>query len=75
MTMTTFLLDCLVLSAFGFVAVLVVIVGYLLIDWAFRKVELQGQVQSGNVAAGIMSAGIIVGLCIVVGCVAVGVLH
>jgi len=57
--------DALVLVLFGFLAAGVMILGTLGFDWAWRKVDIQAEVQKGNVAAAIVMASVIIGMSVV----------
>lgn len=58
-----FLSDLVAVTLFGFVLCLMVGFGCKFIDWAWRKLDLEEQVQKGNVAAGIVMASVVIGLC------------
>lgn len=53
--------------AFGIVAILLIIVGYLAFDKLTPKLDFDELLNKGNVALGIVVASFILGLCYVVG--------
>lgn len=54
--------DLLSVVLFGIVGILLVAFGLIVIDYLWKKLNLQEQVERGNVAAGIVKAACILGL-------------
>ena len=61
-----FLADILVTVAFGFIAIVLLIIGYRLFDWMTPGLPFDATLKSGNVAAAIVIASFILGLCYVI---------
>ena len=69
-----FLGDLVATVAFGIVAILLIIVGYVAFDKLTPKLDFNDLVSKGNVAMGIVIGSFILGLCFVVGRVVSAVL-
>jgi len=62
-----FLTDLVSTVAFGIVAILLIIVGYIAFDKLTPKLDFDDLLNKGNVALGLVIASFILGLCYVVG--------
>jgi uncharacterized membrane protein YjfL (UPF0719 family) len=69
------MMDVLAGVVFTAVAIVMMGLGYLFIDWVLRKVDLQAGVEKDNKAAAIVSAAIFLGIAGVVATVFNGVLR
>ena len=69
-----FLGDLVATVAFGIVAILLIIVGYVAFDKLTPRLDFNDLVSKGNVAMGIVIGSFILGLCFVVGRVVSAVL-
>jgi uncharacterized membrane protein YjfL (UPF0719 family) len=61
-----FATDLVVTLAFGILAILLIIVGYITFDKLTPKLDFNDLISKGNVSMGIVVAGFILGLCYVV---------
>jgi len=62
-----FLTDLLATVAFGIVAILLIIVGYVAFDKLTPKLDFNDLLNKGNLALGLVVSSFILGLCYVVG--------
>jgi len=62
-----FLTDLLATVAFGIVAILLIIVGYIAFDKLTPKLDFDDLINKGNLALGLVVSSFILGLCYVVG--------
>jgi len=62
-----FLTDLLATVAFGIVAILLIIVGYVAFDKLTPKLDFNDLINKGNLALGLVVSSFILGLCYVVG--------
>lgn len=69
-----FLTDLVSTAAFGIVAILLIIVGYIAFDKLTPKLDFNDLLSKGNVALGIVVGSFILGLCYVVGRVVAAIL-
>ena len=69
-----FFVDLLATVAFGIVAILLIIVGYIAFDKLTPKLDFDDLLNKGNVALAIVIGSFIIGLCYVVGKVVSAVL-
>ena len=60
--------------AFGVVAILLIVLGYITFDKLTPKLDLRGLLNMGNVALGIVVGSFILGLCYVIGHVVAAIL-
>jgi hypothetical protein len=67
--------DMIAVFAFGLLLILLMIVGYKLIDWALRRVDFDAELSKGNTAVGIVVASIIASLAYAVSQVIVAVIN
>ena len=67
--------DLVAAFAFGLLVILLVILGYKLIDWALRGVDFDVELTKGNMAVGIVVAAIVIGIALSVSNVVVAILH
>lgn len=68
-------MDILAGVAFTSVAIVMMALGYLFIDWILRRVDLQAGVEKDNKAAAVVSGAIFLGIAVVVATVFNGVLR
>lgn len=62
--------DLFAVVLFGVASVFVVALGVMGADWAWKKLDLEEQVQKGNIAAGMVMVALILGYCYVMATVA-----
>lgn len=67
--------DLVAAFAFGLLVILLVILGYKLVDWALRGVCFDTELTKGNMAVGVVVAAIIIGIALSVSNVVVAILH
>lgn len=58
---------------FGLMAILLVVVGFKLFDWATPKMPIQQALMDKNIAVAITISAVIIGICVVIGCVVIGI--
>ena len=68
------LADLVTTVAFGIIAILLIIVGYIAFDKLTPRMDFSDQLNKGNLAMAILVGAFIIGLCLVVGHVVAGVL-
>ena len=66
--------DLLAVVVFGIIAVALVAFGTKVIDWIWKKLDLEEQVQAGNLAAGVVMGSVVIGLCYVMAQVVVAII-
>ncbi len=66
--------DIVATLAFGIIAILLVVAGYKLFDWALPKLDFDEEIKKGNVAMGMVVGAFIIGICLVVARVVAAVL-
>lgn len=59
--------DLVCVLAFGAALILLVAFGLKVIDFLWRKLDLEEQVQKGNISAGIVMGSCVIGMCYAVG--------
>lgn len=64
-----FLGDITATLVFGFVAILLIIAGYKLFDFALKGLAFDDEIKKGNLSMAIIIAALILGICYVVGTV------
>ncbi len=69
-----FLTDIVVTVAFGIVAILLIVLGYVVFDKLTPKLDFNDLINKGNVAMAIVVASFILGLCYVVARVVAAIL-
>jgi putative membrane protein len=69
-----FLGDLVATAAFGVLAVLLIVFGYVTFDKLTPKLDFNDLINKGNMAMGVVIAGFILGLCYVIGRVVSAVL-
>ena len=62
-----FLGDLVATAAFGVLAVLLIVFGYVTFDKLTPKLDFNDLINKGNMAMGVVIAGFILGLCYVIG--------
>jgi putative membrane protein len=67
--------DLVAAFAFGVLVILLVILGYKVIDWALKGVCFDTELTKGNMAVGVVVAAIIIGISLSVSNVVVAILH
>lgn len=67
--------DLVAAFAFGLLVILLVIVGYKVVDWSLRGVCFDTELTKGNMAVGVVVAAIVVGISLSVSNVVVAILH
>ena len=60
---THFLSDILASFVFGLVLIVLVVIGYKLVDWALKGVNFDVELSKNNLTVGIVVASIILGIC------------
>lgn len=70
-----FLTDLVAAAAFGLLSIVLIILGYKVVDWALRGVCFDTELAKGNMAVGVVVAAIIIGISISVSNVVVAILH
>ena len=55
--------DLVCVLVFGVLLILLVGFGLKAVDWAWKKLDLEEQVQKGNLAAGVVMAATVLGFC------------
>jgi uncharacterized membrane protein YjfL (UPF0719 family) len=69
-----FLSDIAATIAFGFIAIVLVIIGYKLFDRATPKLPFDEEIKKGNLAMAVVIGSFILGLCYVIGRVVAAIL-
>jgi putative membrane protein len=59
--------DIVTAIAFGFVAIILVVLGYVIFDKLTPKLDFSDLINKGNMAMGVMVGSFILGLCYVIG--------
>lgn len=59
--------DLMAICSIGFLASMLLTVGTLLFDYAYRRVDFQEEIKKGNVAAAITLASVVLGIAFVMG--------
>lgn len=71
----TFAADLVTTFAFGILAILLIVIGYITFDKLTPKLDFSDLISKGNVSMGVVVAGFILGLCFVIAHVIDAILH